>query len=73
MLRILLIALLAYLALGFVRRIIAPGRNRGRPVAAGAPTGEMVSCSRCGTFVIGSEALRKGDKNYCSEGCRDKP
>ena len=34
--------------------------------------GDMVACARCGTFVPRGEALKKGEKYYCSLTHRDE-
>ncbi len=36
------------------------------------PVDDMVCCARCGTFVPRSEAIREGDRNYCSTKHRDE-
>lgn len=47
------------------------GRRSGTKAAKkGELPGEMVSCARCGTFILRSEALTNGNDVYCSEGCR---
>ena len=34
--------------------------------------GEMVRCARCGVFTPREEAIRKGDRYYCSAAHRDE-
>jgi uncharacterized protein len=38
----------------------------------GKRVGDMVRCSRCGTYVPRNEALRKGDDYYCCSQHRDE-
>jgi len=33
---------------------------------------DMVCCAHCGTFVPKNEAIREGDRNYCSTQHRDE-
>ena len=33
---------------------------------------EMVECATCGTYSAKDEAIKKGDKYYCSAKCLDK-
>ena len=71
MFRLLLAALLIYFAYRYFSRIRELKRRRtdvqSRPVG-----GEMVSCARCGTFVVAAEAISKDGMLFCSEECRNK-
>jgi len=72
MIRILLIALLAYIAYRIFKNLRrsfggqqspnAPGRSLGDPQ-------ELVSCTACGTYVLKSNALKSNSDYYCSENC----
>ena len=33
-------------------------------------TAEMVSCARCGTFILRNEAVLKSGSVYCSNNCK---
>lgn len=72
MLRILLVLLLAYTAYRIFRNIRAVTAARAHPPSASRGTtapGELVPCVTCGTFVLKSNAVMRGDSYYCSEQC----
>lgn len=67
MIRLAIAALLIYA----IWRLWKRAGNRGRQTTArkNLSAGEMVPCDRCGTFVLGNEAIKSAGKIYCSEGC----
>ncbi len=78
MIRLLIFALLAFLAYTLYNAIVRslPGRGRGNPPQQKTDRGEaMVKDPQCGTFVPRGEALEKvvNGRNYyfCSKECRD--
>jgi len=74
MFRIALTALAIYLLWALLRWAFA-GYRRARPAAKDVKAieaAEMVACSSCGTFVVSSESVRRGDKEFCSENCAQR-
>jgi hypothetical protein len=73
MLRIILIILLALVAYRLLKNLFrsrseGSGRITSSNGSSGSPQ-EMVSCNRCGTFIVKSNAIFNGSNYYCSEGC----
>ena len=58
-------------AVGQMFQPSAPGKARG---SKGASTtgAELKQCATCGVYTSSATAVRKGDKVFCSEGCRDR-
>lgn len=52
-----------------VRRLGATRSAGKKPVKR---VGDMVQCANCGTYVPKDEAVRDGDRYYCSESHRDR-
>jgi len=68
MVRFVIAALLIYLIWYFWKKASRRAGTKSR--SPREIPGEMISCSRCGTFILRSEALTNGGDFYCSEGCR---
>jgi uncharacterized protein len=68
--RYLTLLLLAVAAFLVVRHLFS------RPPAAGgkppAPPGDMVRCARCGLYLPEDDAVRAGERFYCSPEHRDQ-
>jgi hypothetical protein len=67
MLLIILLVLIALRIFKNLRRSFQMHRRVGRK-QAGSPQ-EMVSCHRCGTYIVKSNAIFSGSNHYCSENC----
>ncbi len=67
MIRILFAAIIIYV----IWRLWKKAGQKGKPSAKKVVElpGEMIACDRCGTFILGDEAIRSGGRIYCSEGC----
>lgn len=68
----LLFAFLIIYFLYLVWKKVAGKKNRTIYKSPGSDhltPGEMVSCAKCETFVLKSEAVEKGGKYYCSRHC----
>lgn len=64
LLRFILIALAVWLAVQLVRRLL---RKPGKPArTTKAVTHRMVRCERCGLHVPEREAVREGERFFCS-------
>ena len=61
--RTLLIVVAIFVALLLVKRLLG-----GRPQTPGAPpqTPKLVQCAHCGVHVDQSQALRSGERYFCS-------
>jgi len=68
MIRIIIAALIIYAIWKLWEKAGARKRGENTSQKSISP-GEMVPCDRCGTFVLGSEAIKNGGNVYCSEGC----
>ena len=64
MLRLLLLLLLAFAA-GIVARVLLASRSPG-PSRPEAPKALMLKCEHCQVYVPEQEAVRAGDRVYCS-------
>ena len=64
LLRILVILIGVWLVLSIIKRALAARR---KPRASHASIAKMVACDHCGTHVPESDAIRVGDRHYCSE------
>ncbi len=77
MIRLLLLAILFYLAYSFIRSLLRslPGHRHSSPPAKSSRGEEMVQDPHCGTYLPRGDALMKsvrGKKHYfCSPACRD--
>lgn len=67
MLRILVAIILIYIIWRLWKK--AGQSGRAKTVKPLDKPGEMVACSRCGTFVIKAEAIKNRGHYYCSESC----
>jgi uncharacterized protein len=67
MLRFLLLFLVIWLVLGFVRTALARRRQGKKP---GSGVDKMVPCAHCGVHIPAAQALFQDDKPYCSEAHR---
>jgi uncharacterized protein len=63
------IALLLWLVFGRSRRSRGARRESAPPPSPGAES--MVTCAHCGVHLPASEALRLGERAYCSAAHRD--
>jgi uncharacterized protein len=65
LLRLVIVLIAIWLVLRIVRRYLA---DRGTPPPASGPRSpaDMLRCDYCGMFVPRAEAVRAGDKHYCS-------
>ena len=61
--RTLLIVVAIFVALMLIKRLLA---GRPRPPAAPPQTPKLVQCAHCGLHVNESEALRTGERYFCS-------
>lgn len=70
-LRLLVLAVFAYLALRLIGRWLNPP---ARSDAARRPTrgGHLVKCAACGMFVAQDRALLLGGRGFCSTRCVEK-
>ena len=68
MLRIIIAAILIYAVWIFWKRASRTNRARRAEASLKAPA-EMVACRRCGTFVLKSESVMRGDEYFCSTTC----
>lgn len=64
--RFILIAVLAYVLYRLWKKA---GRKPQASIKKSISAGEMVACSRCGTFILASEAKQKNGDFFCSESC----
>jgi len=72
--RFLIYSLLAYLAIRFVRRLLAPASGGGsRAATRRAGPAQMIRCENCGMFITQTSALLIGGREYCSKSCAQKP
>lgn len=69
LLRIIVILLGLWLVLTIIKRALSSRRNPApdKPVVA-----KMVACAHCGVHIPEPEAIRDGDRYYCSEEHRGK-
>ncbi|MBT3181890.1 MAG: hypothetical protein HN337_05205 [Deltaproteobacteria bacterium] len=67
MIRIIFAAIIIYIIWRLWQK--APHKRKPSADKQSELPGEMVACDRCGTFILDTEAIRKGGRIYCSEGC----
>lgn len=67
--RVLLYLLGIALVVWILLRLAKGPRIESKP---GKKVGDMVRCAHCGTYVPRNDALREGDKYYCSSNHRDE-
>jgi hypothetical protein len=70
--RFLLYCLIAYLALRFIRWLVAPSPTRAARGGRKRRTAAMVRCETCGMFVTESSALVTGGQDFCSRACLEQ-
>lgn len=64
-LRLLLIAVVVWLAVQFLRRLLNPGPRQTRRADANLPP-RMLPCAYCGVHVPENEAVIRGGRAFCS-------
>ncbi len=73
LIRLLIIALLAWLAYRFIKRLINPEPSQSVQGKGEAPAVDtMVRCEECGLHVPDAEAVHDGGHTYCSTRHRDQ-
>ena len=71
--RFIIYCVLAYLAIRFVRRLLAPAPGRSsRSAPREAGPAQMTRCESCGMFIIQTSALLVGGREFCSKSCAQK-
>jgi uncharacterized protein len=68
-LRLVIILIGLWLVLTLIKRALASHR---KPPPDKPATAKMVACAHCGVHIPESEAVRDGDRHYCSEAHRRK-
>jgi uncharacterized protein len=63
LLRVLAIAAVVFVALMLLKRVLSSGKSTPTPRA---PAPKLVQCAHCGIHVGESDAVRAGDRYYCS-------
>jgi formylmethanofuran dehydrogenase subunit E len=70
--RFILYTIIAYIVIGFVRKLFTGGYSRKRQRSPRQPrTSQMVRCETCGTYVAENRALLLGEKGFCSRTCAE--
>jgi len=70
LMRFLIVLLLIYSVLSFVRRLFAP--NVPAQQRRASSTSHLVKDPVCGMYIPQDTALRERDQFFCSEACRRK-
>jgi hypothetical protein len=71
-LRFIFYSILAYLAMRFLRWLIAPSSARSAKTARGRRIAPMVRCETCGMFITENSALVAGGRDFCSRNCLEQ-
>jgi hypothetical protein len=71
-LRFIFYSILAYLAMRFIRWLIAPSSGRAGQAVRGRRAAPMVRCETCGMFITESSALAAGGRDFCSRNCLEQ-
>lgn len=73
LLKLLIYCLLAYLAIRFVRKLLAgaPG-GASRATPRDPRPAQMIRCENCGMFITQTSALLIGGRGFCSKSCAQK-
>ena len=70
--RYILLALFIYIAYRVIKNIRSMStftkKTEKKQPTIGEPK-ELIACSKCGTFIMKSSALRSNSDYYCNEGC----
>jgi len=64
-LRLVIVLIGIWLVVRIVKRYLADHRHPPAP-SVPRPSADMLRCDYCGIFVPRADAIRAGDKNYCS-------
>jgi hypothetical protein len=75
LLRFLLYSLIAYLVIGFIKKLVRGMNDRQNPAngqrsrPGKSASALMVRCAGCGTFIAESRAIIVGTSEFCSNAC----
>lgn len=79
LLRFILYSLIAYLVIGFIKKLLRGAGDKTRatgarktPTRRAASAALMVRCSACGTFIAESRAIMVGASGFCSNACANR-
>jgi uncharacterized protein len=64
LLRVLAIAAVVFVALMLLKRALSSGKPTATPKT---PAPKLVQCAHCGVHVSETQAVRSGDKYFCSD------
>ena len=73
--RFILYSVIAYLVIGFIKKLIGAAGEKQRAAARQRRPGKsrsaalMVRCAACGTFIEESRAILAGGSDFCSTAC----
>ena len=76
--RFILYSVIAYLVIGFIKRLIGAAGDRQRAAAGQSQPKKsrsaalMVRCAFCGTFIEESRAILAGGSDFCSTACANR-
>ena len=80
LLRFILYSLIAYLVIGFIKKLLRGAGDKTRATGGARKTTTrktssaalMVRCVACGTFIAESRAIMVGTSGFCSNACANR-